>query len=363
MGKFVLAIDSFKGCLSSAEVELAAERGIRAVDEKAEIVSIPVSDGGEGMLEAFNAALGGSVRRVSCHDPMMRPIMAEYGIIVQAGGYKTAIIEVAQVIGLSLVSPQERNVLIATSYGVGELIYDAMQQECTHFIIGLGGSATSDCGIGMLRALINRFHGKDFNGIKEHFRNLHITLACDVQNPLYGEKGAAYVFGPQKGADEQQVQLLDRQARTFAEMSAKYFGYDCSMQIGAGAAGGLGYALMQYLDGKVLSGVELMLNQVAFDELLDNVSYVITGEGKADRQTLMGKLPFGILSRAKRRQICTILIAGQVSDQEQLLAAGFDAVLCINPVNLDIKQAMNPVTAATNVEKTLTKWLREVQSL
>ena len=359
MEKFVLAIDSFKGCLTSLEAEQAAERGIRSADSRAEIISIPVSDGGEGMLEAFCAALGGTVKHASCHDPMMRPITAAYGVITRNDGLKTAVVEVAQVIGLSLVDPMDRNILKATSYGVGELICDAMQQGCTRLIIGLGGSATSDCGMGMLRALIDHFGGEDFDDIRVHFADLHITLACDVQNPLCGANGAAQVFAPQKGAGAEQVRLLDRRAQRFAALSAQHFGYDRSSQPGAGAAGGLGYALMQYLGAERQSGIELLLDLTSFDQCLIGASCVVTGEGRADRQTLMGKLPYGILQRAKRRGVRTILIAGQITDKSDLLAAGFDTVLCINPENIDIVQAMDPLTAAIRIEETLRKWLRQ----
>ena len=363
MEKFVLAIDSFKGCLTSLEAEQAAERGIRSADSRAEIISIPVSDGGEGMLEAFCAALGGMVKHASCHDPMMRPITAAYGLITRNDGLKTAVVEVAQVIGLSLVDPMERNILKATSYGVGELICDAMQQGCTRLIVGLGGSATSDCGMGMLRALIDHFGGENFDDVKSRFSDLYITLACDVQNPLCGANGAAHVFAPQKGADAQQVRLLDRRAQRFAALSAQHFGYDRSLQPGAGAAGGLGYALMQYLGAERQSGIELLLDLTSFDQCLIGASCVVTGEGRADRQTLMGKLPQGILQRARRKGVRTILIAGQIADKKQLLEAGFDTVLCINPENTDIAQAMDPLTAVTRIEETLRKWLCQIQSL
>ena len=231
--KIILAVDSFKGCLSSQEANNAAAEGVYSVCPDAKVVQIPVSDGGEGFLEAFHAAVGGEMIEVKVKDPLMRPVTAEF---LLKGD--TAVIEMAQASGLNLLKEEERNPLSATSYGTGELVAHAIRKGVKHIIIGLGGSATSDAGIGMLSALVDAFanHGV-WNDI-DVFKDVTFTVASDVKNPLYGENGAACVFAPQKGATPEMVLRLDERARRFADISARHFGYDYSMREGAGAAGG-----------------------------------------------------------------------------------------------------------------------------
>jgi glycerate kinase len=229
MKKIVVAIDSFKGCLTSAEANQAACEGILDRMPEAKVVQVPVSDGGEGWLEAFYAAMGGEIVEVNVKDPLMRPIVAQY--LIQGD---TAVIEIAKASGLTLLSSEERNPMVATSYGTGQLVVDAIRRGCKHIIVGLGGSATSDCGIGMLEAIDNA-----------DYKDVRFTIATDVTNPLCGENGAAYVFGPQKGATPEMVEALDARAKRFAEASAKHLGCDCQNMPGAGAAGGLGYAFLQ----------------------------------------------------------------------------------------------------------------------
>ena len=238
--RYLLAIDSFKGCLSSVEVEKTVETALGEMG--AEVVSIPMSDGGEGMLEAFTNALGGSFVDVTVHDPMMRRITAQYGMTADG----TSIIETSKACGLTLMTAGELNPMVATSYGVGELLAHAMKSGCTNHIIGLGGSGTSDCGIGMLRSLIDVFAcGGTFDSVIPMLRNHHFILASDVRNVLYGPHGAAFTFGRKKGATHAMQTALDSRDRTFARMSAEHFGFDKSSLPGAGAAGGLGYAFMQ----------------------------------------------------------------------------------------------------------------------
>lgn len=309
-----------------------------------EVTQMPVSDGGEGWLEAFQTALGGEIIDINVKDPLMRPVAAQYLI-----KDNTAVIEIAKSSGLTLLSPEERNPLAATSYGTGQLVVDAVRRGCKHIIVGLGGSATSDCGIGMLRAIIDAFakHGAwdDVHDLDD----VRFTIATDVTNPLCNENGAAHVFAPQKGATPEMVLSLDARAKRFAEVSAKHFGYDRQNEPGAGAAGGLGYAFLQYLNAKCCSGVGLLLETIQFDDLLKDASLVITGEGSADHQTLMGKLPYGILQRAQTYQVPVVLIAGCIKDRQQLLDAGFSQVECINPPKLPIENAMNPETAKRNI--------------
>ncbi len=348
--KIVLAIDSFKGCLTSVEANQAAAEGIRAVRPDAEIVQVAVSDGGEGFLEAFHAAIGGEMVIIGVRDPLMRRISARY---LLKGD--TAVIEMAQACGLTLLSADERNPLLATSYGVGLLVADVVRRGARHIIVGLGGSATSDAGIGMIRALIDAFapHGT-WDDVQD-LRPVRFTIASDVQNPLCGANGAAHVFAPQKGATPEMVSRLDARARRFAEVSARHFGYDRSQQPGAGAAGGLGYAFLQYLDADCQPGIRLLLDALHFRELISDATLIVTGEGSADRQTLMGKLPMGILQQS--HGIPVALIAGRISDCDRLLRAGFAKVKCINPAGLPQEVAMQSSIACRNIAETVSQLL------
>ena len=353
--KIIIACDSYKGCLSSREVNEAiasglkewdsedASSGIENVDSEdasPEIITLEMSDGGEGMLDAFLSAMKGERVSIHAHDALMRWIEAEYGIVND-----TAIIEIAQTAGLALIEPEQRNPMKATSWGVGEMIMNAYRRGVRHFIVGLGGSATSDCGIGMLKAM-----GDDWKKIRQE---CSFVLASDVTNPLCGENGAAHVFAPQKGADAEMVEMLDARARKFAEVSAKHFGYDRSEVPGAGAAGGLGYAFLQYFGAEVSAGAELLLREIGFDEMIRDADLVITGEGHSDRQTLMGKLPQRILEHVLKNKATTDqqiwLVSGGVSEKQALLDAGFDQVLAVSPQNMDLEEAMNPEIAKRNI--------------
>ena len=380
MKKVIVAIDSFKGCLTSAEANQAASEGIIDKMPEAQIVQVPVSDGGEGFMEAFQAAMGGSIVEVNVKDPLMRTIVAQY--LMQGD---TAVIEIAKASGLTLLSSEERNPMVATSYGTGQLVVDAVRKGCKHIIVGLGGSATSDCGIGMLRAIIDSLtsgracsrsaiesssdcsrsiaafaRGESWDNVRE-LDDVHFTIATDVTNPLCGENGAAFVFGPQKFAQPkattpEMVEALDARAKRFAEASAKHLGRDCQNKPGAGAAGGLGYAFLQYMNADCRSGIDLLLDSIHFDDLLQDAAFVITGEGSADRQTLMGKLPFGILQRAQKHHVPVMLIAGRIADEQLLLDAGFSRVACINPPNLPLEIALQPATAKENISRAIAQF-------
>lgn len=346
--KFVVALDSFKGCLTSKEANQAATEGVRSVFPDAETVQIPVSDGGEGFVEAFHAAIGGDIQELTVNNPLMRPVLARYLL-----KDKTAVIEIAQATGLTLLTKEEHNPLIATSYGTGELVADAVRKGAEHVIVGLGGSATSDAGIGMIRALVDTFaKNGTWDDITE-LQHVRFTIASDVKNPLCGKNGAAYVFGPQKGARPEDVPTLDERARKFAEVSAKHFGHDRSKEKGAGAAGGLGYAFLQYLDAEYISGIELLLKTIQFEETVKDAKLVITGEGSSDKQTLMGKLPVGILTQSGNVPVC--LVAGRIKDRDQLLNAGFAYVECINPPDLSTEEAMRKEVATRNIRETILK--------
>ena len=346
--KIIVAIDSFKGCLTSKEANQAATEGIRSRHPDAEVVQVPVSDGGEGFMEAFHAAIGGKLIEITVCNPLMRPVAAKYLL-----HDKLAVIEIAQASGLMLLTKEERNPMVATSYGTGQLVADAVRKGVEHIIVGLGGSATSDAGIGMLRALIDAHskHGK-WDDIEE-LKHVRFTIASDVKNPLCGENGAAHVFAPQKGATPEMVLQLDERARKFAEVSAKHFGYDCSEAEGAGAAGGLGYSFLQYMNADCKPGIEMLLDTIQFHEIVNDADLVVTGEGSADRQTLMGKLPMGILKQSGSVPVC--LIAGRINDKQELLNAGFAHVECINPENISLEEAMRKEVATHNIIDTVRK--------
>ncbi len=357
--KIVLAIDSFKGSLRSAEANHAAAQGIEAVCPDAEIVKVAVSDGGEGFVEAFHAACGGKLVELPVRDPLLRPVAARYLL-----NDKLAVIEIAQASGLTLLTPEERDPLRATSYGTGELVADAVRKGAHHIIVGLGGSATSDAGMGMLRALVDAFAGGgawDDIGV---LRDVTFTVASDVQNPLCGKQGAAHVFAPQKArpadaaATAAMVCRLDERARRFAEVSARHFGYDRSSMEGAGAAGGLGYAFLQYMNATCRPGISLLLETIGFADIIKDADYIVTGEGAADRQTLMGKLPVGILHAAAG--VPVFLIAGKISHRDALLDAGFARVECIHPAGLSLEEGMRKEVAQRHVMNTASRLFRSL---
>ncbi len=335
--KIIAAIDSFKGCLTSAEANEAAAGGIAETWPQAEVVATNVSDGGEGWIEAFRRRGDKSIT-TEVLDPLGRPIKARY-----LRRNDTAIIEIAEACGLQLFSPEERNPLVANSFGVGQLIVDALARKCRNFIIGLGGSAVSDAGRGMMAALTDICIPKD----------CHFTIATDVDNPLCGSNGAAAIFAPQKGATPAMVEVLDERARAFAHEAAQRLGVDRSDEPGAGAAGGLGYAFMQFLNAERRSGIDLLLDSIDFDSIIADSDLIITGEGHADRQTLMGKVPLGILKRAKKLRIPTFLIAGKVDNREALLEAGFAEVICINKKGLPFEEAIKHDVAFNNIKETM----------
>lgn len=348
MKRVVIAIDSFKGCMTSAEANSAAAI---ALEDKGdyEVRAFTVSDGGEGMLEAFASALGAKTIGVPTHDALMR---RREGMIAIKGD--TAIIEVAQAVGLPMIEPEQRNPLIATSYGVGELIAEAVRRCCRHLIVGLGGTATSDCGIGMLRALIDKLtHDGTVDDL--HLDDVSVTLATDVDNPLLGANGAAAVFAPQKGATPEMVKEIERRASLFARLSARHCGHDESATPGAGAAGGLGYAFLQFFNSQIESGADLLLRLLHFDDALTNADIVITGEGSADRQTLMGKLPSVILRHAVNvhSHPAVWLLAGRIADKDELLRAGFSHVESINHYLHDGENPMDKDVAMRNMETTV----------
>lgn len=394
--KALIAIDSFKGCLTSVEAGNAALEAF--AEGEAEV--IPVSDGGEGFSTIMTESLGGSFRTVSCHDPLGRSVNARYGIVG-----RTAIIETAAASGLGLLRKDELNPLLATSYGTGELISDALEYGCEEIWLGLGGSATCDGGTGMLQALGYRFlpedsgsvvygniprrilkedssvyesissdlgniprvilkniYGMDSSSRSKLLDSCRITGFYDVSVPFCGPGGAARMFAPQKGADPEMVESLDRWLTMLCGVFSKYSGEDVLNIPGAGAAGGIGGALGGVLGASMVQGIQKVLDISRLDRKLDSCDIVITGEGRADAQTLRGKVPVGVLEYVRAHTVPVhrpkvILIAGQVSDRQQILNAGFDAVLQITPEGMPLSEALDPVTASDNITRTVRSYL------
>ena len=325
------------------------------------------------MLSVLVRATSGRLIPVEVHDPLMRPIQARYGVL---GDGETAVIEMAEASGLPLLTEQKRNPMLTTSFGTGELIRHALRSGYRKLLVGIGGSATCDGGMGMLQALGLRFYdgsGKELRqggAVMEQvvrvdsrqreraLEEAQITVACDVQNPFCGAEGAAFVFAPQKGATPEQVVRLDKGLRHWAEVVFQTTGKDIRLLPGAGAAGGMGGALHAFLHASLQPGIELLLDTVHFEEELANADLVITGEGRADRQTLMGKVPAGVLHRALSQGVKTVLLAGQIDDTQLLLNAGFTRLLPVTPQDMPLGEALRPETARENIRRAVNEWLR-----
>ena len=368
MKKIVLAIDSFKGCLSSKEIEQCIAEEIHRILPSCQTVCIPIADGGEGMLDTLIEATQGTFVSTQAHDPLMRIRPARYGIL---GDQRTAIIEMAEINGLTSLSPIERNPMKTSTYGTGELIKDALEKGFRRFIIGIGGSATNDAGMGMMQALGAHLYDKQGNELEQggkimeqiahiDLNHLHPALkeatfivACDVQNPFCGPQGAAYVFARQKGANEEQIRQLDEGMRHLALLIERDFSYNINKVKGAGAAGGLGGAFATFLQAHLQSGIDLLLDAVDFDRKITNADWIITGEGKADRQTAEGKVPAGVLKRAKKANIPVMLIAGKVEDKACLKQMGFARIVQVSPDNLPLEEAMRPEVTRENTQRAI----------
>ncbi len=342
MRKIVIACDSYKGCLSSSDVARAAAEGVAEVYPDCEIVRLAVADGGEGTVDALVETLGGHLEWAEVSDPLGRPVKAAYGI---AGDL--AIIESAAACGLTLLTKEERNPLITTTKGLGELILAAIDKGCRRFLIGLGGSATNDGGMGMISA----------DGFLVRARGMKFTVACDVDTPYIGAQGASRVFGPQKGASEEDVEILEERLRGHALKILKDTGIDVSDMAGAGAAGGLGGAFRAYLGAELKRGVDLVLDQIGFDSIIDGADLVITGEGCSDYQTLKGKTAAGVLERAKRKGIPVMLVSGAIRDGQMLRDGGFGIIAAASPQGMSLAEAMRPETAEHNIYETVKRLL------
>ena len=380
--KAVIAIDSFKGSMDSIEAGEAAEKGIRRVFTDAEAIVYPLADGGEGTVQALAIGLGGKLHKVKVTGLLGEPVICEYGIVEE----KTAIIEMAGAAGITLVQPKLRNPLNTTTYGVGEVIKDAIGKGCRHFIIGIGGSATNDGGIGMLQALGAEFldeGGKQVpfgaRGVEklasincEHIlfelKECDFRIACDVDNPLCGENGCSHIFGPQKGATPRMAEQMDQWMRKYAKLTEEYFqevkklsadvawnpvdseGNYASNYPGCGAAGGLGFAFRAFLRGKLEPGINIVLEEIGIETAIKDADIVITGEGCLDGQTVMGKAPIGIARLAKKYGKPVIAFSGAVTeDAAACNQAGIDAFFPILRQVTTLEAAMSPATAIRNM--------------
>ena len=343
--KIVIAPDSFKGTMSSVEICALIAAEIRKYLPEAEVVQIPIADGGEGTVDDYLAGMGGVRRRVTVLGPMGEPVDAEYGILPDG---KTAVIEMAAASGLPLVHGT-KSPLDATTYGTGQLMADAAAQGCTDMILGIGGSATNDGGIGAMAALGVRFldengntvtpDGKglgkiariDASGLLPAVRDVRITIACDVKNPLAGENGAANVFGPQKGATPEMVAQLDENLLHYNTVLTGFCGVDRRAEQGMGAAGGIALSLKAFLQAEITPGIELLLDTAAFDKHLEHADLVITGEGKIDAQSAQGKVPVGVARRAKKQGVAVVALVGDVGEGiSALYDEGITAVFSTN---------------------------------
>ena len=421
--KIVIASDSFKGSLASIEVARSIEMGILDVFPSCDVVKVAVADGGEGTMEALCQTLGGRTVEIPVEDPIGRTINASY-VILEDG--VTAVLEMSSASGLTLLTPTERNPMLTSTYGTGQLIADALDRGCRRFLVGIGGSATNDAGMGMLQAIGYRFLDADGNdlpgsgaslsklsiidgsGVSKAVRDSEFIVACDVDSPLYGPQGAAYVFAPQKGADQDMVRTLDEGLRHYAEVVASYvsvsIGFhtsdsgamhidrsvipDMASMPGAGAAGGLGYAFVAFLGARLQRGVDMVLDAVGFDSIIEGADLVITGEGRIDSQTFTGKTPYGVLQRASRQSIPVMALAGTVDLDESLMSTmclskelsavnvsgdniqvggqsdpcslRFSAIRQITPAGMHLSEAMDPVVASGNLSCTISSLLQQL---
>lgn len=367
--KIVIASDSFKGSMSSLDVATAASAGVIEVYPDSEIVSVNVADGGEGTVEAIVDALGGEIVKVQVSDPLGRKIETSYGI---AG--ETAILEMAAASGLPLLTAEERNPWATSTLGTGEMIMDAIARGCRKFLVGIGGSATNDAGVGMLQAMGFRFY--DANGelitqgcggmlgsiariddslVSVAVKESQFTVACDVDTPFCGPEGAAPVFAPQKGADAEMVKRLDEGMASFAKVITEKYAIDIVPVAGAGAAGGMGGAFRAFLGATLKKGIDMVLDAIDFDTTIQGANLVITGEGKVDFQTAKGKTAAGVLNRAKQQHIPVVAIGGCVEMCDSLVQMGFAGIYPILEEKVPLEIAMQRDFAMNNVRKTVAR--------
>ncbi len=367
--KVIIAIDSFKGSLSSMEAGNIISHSIKAKHPSAETLVYPLADGGEGTVEALVEGMGGSIVNTKATGPLGTKVACKYGIILER---KLGIIEIAEVAGLTLIPEHLKNPLNTTTYGVGELIADAINRGCRDFIIGLGGSGTNEAGIGMLQALGYVFKDKDNqtvgntgkdlvsiksideSGVNPLLKQCGFHIACDVNNPLYGPLGATEIYGTQKGLSQEEIGKLDKSMEIFAQVVKDHFKKDNSNVPGTGAAGGLGYAFHTFLDGQLEPGRDIILKEIGMEKAMIGADYVITGEGRLDLQTAMGKGPIGVAKLGKKYGAKVIALAGGITkDINKCNEEGIDTCLSIVQGPCSIEEAMDPDNARYNLKTTV----------
>ena len=368
MKKIVVAIDSFKGSLSTFEAGKAIKEAANEVYKDAEVVISPIADGGEGTVEAIISAAKGKLVKTVVDNPLGKKIEAVYGFIPHT---KTAIIEMSAAAGITLINDSERNPMNTTTFGVGEMILNAISKECRKFVIGIGGSATNDGGVGMLQALGFEFLDEDgkqvslgAKGLKDivdirienaakELKKCSFCVACDVKNVLCGDYGCSAVYGPQKGATSEMIKDMDLWLEHYAELTKKVIPTSDANAAGAGAAGGMGFALLSYLKAKLVSGIELVIRETELEKHIKDADIVITGEGRLDGQSYMGKAPIGVAKLARKHNKPVIAFSGCVTDDAIICNEhGIDAFFPIvrNPCTLE--EAMNIDIAYKNLKDT-----------
>ena len=377
--KVVVAIDSLKGSLSSLEAGSAISEGIHRALKDVEVIVRPLADGGEGTVEALALGMNGRIEKIKVTGPLGDPVEAAYGIIDET---HTAIIEMSAAAGITLISEQERNPLDTTTYGVGEMIKDAIRKGCRHFIVGIGGSATNDGGIGMLQAL--GFGFLDVNGNQVGFgakglkdiekitdeavlpelKECYFKVACDVSNTLCGDQGCSAIFGPQKGATPSMIMQMDKWLADYAGLTQKKYPKANMNQAGTGAAGGLGFAFLSYMNASLESGIKIILDETKLESYVREADMVITGEGRLDGQTVMGKAPIGVANIAKKYGKTVIAFSGCVTEDAVVCNEhGIDAFFPILRTVTTLNDAMDSENARKNMVSAVEQVFRMINQL
>lgn len=372
--KITVAIDSFKGSLSSFEAGNAVKEAVMSLNSETEVFVCPIADGGEGTVEAMSLAMNGKIVSLEVQGPLCKKVKAEYAVLEDG---VTAVIEMSAAAGITLISEQERNPLYTTTYGVGEIIKDAISKGCRKFIVGIGGSATNDGGTGMLKALGYRFldkSGKDIPlgaiGLKDLVKietdsvlaklsDCSFRIACDVKNPLCGKSGCSVVYGPQKGADEKMILDMDLWLENYSQIAKTVSSKADANYEGTGAAGGLGFAFLGFTNAVLQSGIDIVLDEIGLEEKIKSSDLVITGEGRLDGQSVMGKAPIGVAGLAKKYGKKVIAFSGCVTDDAVLCNDyGIDAFFPILRQVVSLAEALNKENAYKNLKQTAIQVLR-----
>lgn len=376
--KVVIAIDSFKGSLTTFQGADAISEGIKKVYPDANIYKSPLADGGEGTVDAIVAAAGGEMAEITVNNPIGQPVNAKYGIIAER---ETAIIEMSAAAGITLIDETLRNPLNTTTYGVGEMILDAISKGCRKFIVGIGGSATNDGGVGMLQALGFEFldaNGKQVSfgakGLKDiceihtqkaasELKNCTFRVACDVKNVLCGDNGCSAIYGPQKGATPKMIKDMDEWLGNYAKLTKKVLPSSDAGASGTGAAGGLGFAFLSYLNATLESGIDLVMEETELEKYIKDADVVITGEGRLDGQSYMGKAPIGVARLAKRYNKTVIAFSGCVTDDATVCNEyGIDAFFPILKTPCTLQDAMDTQNAYKNLRDTTEQVFRLIKA-